>query len=390
MSEGRFLFYGYDYATYRSCIDQIRQTNRKQFTMLNTLFLIINVIYVVLASTNRFGISNRFVPFYGTYALVAGTLALMAKIFYRFSERYSALFAYLSTLLLFSYGILTSVFYPYMPAVMHHILAILIALMYIGNMANTAFLTLLGVSVFLVTSFKLKTFSIAYYDTRNAIITATLSMGLHYMFQRLRMQQFVLFLKDQKIRRELQIKSSFDGLTGLMNRSFFFSYGEEVLRLNKENYMALCLIDLDGFKEINDTLGHQMGDKVIQMTGQIILETLGLGEAMGKSQDISEWVPSDDTPLAGRLGGDEFIIILRAEHSQEEVMTVITELLSRLNAVRLPGLSDGIRASIGITELNGDFMDIDEAYRRVDNALYQSKRAGKNQITFVAYDKPQE
>lgn len=383
MLENNFNFYGYSHETYKSCTSQIRQANKKQLIILNTWFLIINILYLVFSCFNLFGVSRQYIWFYAVYVGDAAVLGLIIKCFPRFSERFSALLAYINVMTLFSYGILTSVMYPYMPAVMHHILAILIALMYIGNMANSFFLTVVGVSVFLISSFKYKTFSIAYYDSYNALIVGVLSIGLHYMFQRLRMQQFVLFQKDKEIQHELQIKSSFDGLTGLMNRGFFFSFAENVIGKRFNRYLALCLIDLDGFKEINDTLGHQMGDKVIQMTGKIILETMGIG--FGTTKVISEWDPADNFPLAGRLGGDEFIILVRGKESKEEVQALMQELLSRLNAVRLDGIQ-GIRASIGIFSMAPEDRDIDAAYRRVDEALYTSKRTGKNQICFAGQD----
>nr|MBP3283465.1 GGDEF domain-containing protein [Treponema sp.] len=84
-------------------------------------------------------------------------------------------------------------------------------------------------------------------------------------------------------------------------------------------------------------------------------------------------------PIAGRLGGDEFIILLRME-SPEQTENKMRELMDRLSEVKFDGL-DGIRTSVGVTEITGDDRDLDAAYKRADDALYESKRAGKNQIT---------
>ena len=211
------------------------------------------------------------------------------------------------------------------------------------------------------------------------MIVYTLSMGLHYTFQRTRIQQFVLYQHDLQIQHELEIKSSFDSLTGLLNRGKFFTVVTQILRQRKEEYMALCLFDLDGFKEINDGLGHQMGDKAIQMTGSIIIQTLGLDSPEGGG--ILEWNLDAPFSIAGRLGGDEFIVLLRGFKDKDDITQIIKKILSSLNDVKFDRL-EGIHASIGVTLITDSDRDIDGAYKRADDALYCSKRAGKNRIHF--------
>ena len=147
--------------------------------------------------------------------------------------------------------------------------------------------------------------------------------------------------------------------------------------------MALCLIDLDGFKAINDGLGHQMGDKAIQMTGRTMLNTLGLQAS--DAFDPERWDLVEGESIAGRLGGDEFIVLLRGCSTRQEVIDRMERILAALNAVSFDGL-EGIRASVGITVLRPDDADIDGAYKRADDALYKSKRAGKNQIHLCELD----
>jgi diguanylate cyclase (GGDEF)-like protein len=240
------------------------------------------------------------------------------------------------------------------------------------------FFSFISVGVFLWSSYEFKTFSIAYHDTYNAFIIITLSIGLHYTFQRTRISQFILYQKDLQIQKELEIKSSFDTLTGLLNRERFFSIVDQLLHTHK-GYSALCLLDLDGFKQINDNLGHQMGDKVIQTVGQTIIKTFNIPDRDKKN--ISSWGSSNAYPIAGRLGGDEFIMMIHTKNNDTEVQLLIKNLLSVLNSVKFDGV-DGIHASIGITQIIQGEKDIDNAYKRADEALYASKRAGKNQIQF--------
>ena len=88
----------------------------------------------------------------------------------------------------------------------------------------------------------------------------------------MRIEQFILYKNNLRIHKELEIKSSFDTLTSVLNRERFFSISEEIIRSFQNEYIMLCILDLDGFKQINDNFGHQMGDKVIQIVGKTILE----------------------------------------------------------------------------------------------------------------------
>ena len=141
----------------------------------------------------------------------------------------------------------------------------------------------------------------------------------------------------------------------------------------------MCLLDLDGFKQINDNLGHQMGDKVIQVVGKTIISGLDLDSS--QRMNISAWDLKVQRSIAGRLGGDEFITLIRGKSSRTEVIELLQKILDSLNAQNFDGV-EGIHASFGVTELSLQDFDIDNAYKRADEALYESKRAGKNQIHF--------
>ena len=86
------------------------------------------------------------------------------------------------------------------------------------------------------------------------------------------------------------------------------------------------------------------------------------------------------TSLAGRLGGDEFIILMRGANSMKESEGKMRNLMESLSEVKFDGI-DGIRTSVGITEIKEGESDLDTAYKRADEALYESKRGGKNKIS---------
>ena len=372
-------YYGFSRESYIECSSLIRTTNRKHITILNTWFLLINLLYLVFSSLNLFGVSIESIPFYMIYFAISIILEGWLIISPRSIETHNNPAVFISLIILLSYGIIASFMQPYMPATMFLVLFVLTSLSYITNMVTMIVFSTIAVSFFLWTSYSFKTFSIAYHDTYNIIVITTLATTLHYTFQRTRISQFILYQKDLHIQRELEIKSSFDSLTGLLNRERFFSITEQILRLKNTEYITLCLMDLDGFKQINDNLGHQMGDKVIQTAGRLILKSLFIEDIINTT--ISDWDLSKPINLAGRLGGDEFILLIQGLKSQNEVKDFLQELLSSLNKVQFEGLN-GIHASFGVTEFSQSDKDIDNGYKRADEALYESKRAGKNQIHF--------
>ncbi|MBQ9205263.1 MAG: GGDEF domain-containing protein [Treponema sp.] len=372
-------YYGYTKESYLECSALIRLTNRKHITILTTWFILINLFYLVFSWLNLFGVNQERIPFYASSLFTGIVFEVWLLVFPRSVEKHIYLAVFASISMLLAYGILCSIAEPYMPATMFLILLVLTSLSFIGSLFIMIAFAIAGVAAFLATSYLYKTFSIAYYDTYNAVIVITLSIALHYTFQRTRVSQFILYQRDLQIQKELEIKSSFDALTSLLNRGRFFSMSEEILRMRNNEYIALCLLDLDGFKQINDNLGHQMGDKVIQVVGKTIISGLDLDS--DQRMNISAWDLKVQRSIAGRLGGDEFITLIRGKSSRTEVIELLQKILDSLNAQHFDG-DRGIHASFGVTELSSQDFDIDNAYKRADEALYESKRAGKNQIHF--------
>ena len=173
------------------------------------------------------------------------------------------------------------------------------------------------------------------------------------------------------------ITSSFDALTSLLNRGKFFSLAEQVIEARGEEPIALVLLDLDGFKQINDNLGHQTGDRAIQMAAETIIGSLHIDQQ--DKWDFPERVLREKSTFAGRLGGDEYIILLQGYPGRDEMFGAVSGILSALHLVD-EGDIHGLRASIGITMVKDGEKNIDAAYKRADDALYVSKENGKDQI----------
>lgn len=372
-------YYGYDKETYLRCTELINTTNRRHLEFVNVWFLLLNAMFLIFSLLGVFGVDSEESVIYLVYLIAAGVLELLLHLTKDYSVKHVRIFMLVGFVVLTSFGIFSSVSQPYMAAIMFPVIIVLIGVSFIDRMSIVTVILFLATVVFLITSYVLKALSIFYQDFYNIIIILSLALSLHYAFQHTRMRQFETYQKNIQIQQELEVKSSFDSLTSLLNRGRFFTMAGEILHRTHEEYMAVCLLDLDSFKQINDRLGHQMGDKAIQTAGQVIVETLEM--------DLSEkWAFPDRAiheglSFAGRLGGDEFVIFLRQLKNRDQLTAVLESMRSSLNKVSFGELK-GIQASFGVVEIEPEERDIDRIYNRADSALYVSKREGKNRITF--------
>lgn len=159
-----------------------------------------------------------------------------------------------------------------------------------------------------------------------------------------------------------------DTLTGLANRRRFRDDLEDSLDMAKreQNKSALIFIDLDKFKPINDTLGHDVGD--------MLLETV--------ADRLRESMPSDGMPY--RLGGDEFTVVLSHLQGDDEAEVVAKKILENFSRETvLLGNKINITASLGIAMSDGE-ESIDELMKRADLILYEVKESGRNGYKFAS------
>lgn len=157
-----------------------------------------------------------------------------------------------------------------------------------------------------------------------------------------------------------------DYLTGLNNRRGLLQHLKRKSR--KSNPFSLLYIDLDGFKYINDSTSHKVGDIVLCEVAK------RLSHVVGKQG------------VVGRIGGDEFVIILRNGDSKEQIARKIIENVSREIDISMENNRSGffVTASIGIASYPTDSTDVDELVKLADIAMYEAKKSGKNK--YICYN----
>ncbi len=168
---------------------------------------------------------------------------------------------------------------------------------------------------------------------------------------------------------ELNRIAHFDALTGIPNRILLADRMKQAIAQTsrEQNMMALCYLDLDGFKPINDTLGHQAGDEVLVEIARRIGDTIRGGDT------------------SARLGGDEFVVLLLGLSKGEECVATLERLLESIAQPILVGDKPvTVSASIGVSIYPMDDEDPDTLLRHADQAMYIAKQSGKNR--FHIYD----
>lgn len=172
-------------------------------------------------------------------------------------------------------------------------------------------------------------------------------------------------LRVERLNDDLKQLSRTDGLTGLFNRRYWQERFERLFKLGRrrETPSTALMLDIDHFKKINDTYGHQAGDEVIKTLAQVIRKSVR------------------ETDLPGRYGGEEFAIVL--EDSSADNAKSVAERIRRLSEamrVEFEGRQIQFTISIGLCEFNPVFSTAMAWLEQADQALYRAKTDGRNRV----------
>ncbi len=182
---------------------------------------------------------------------------------------------------------------------------------------------------------------------------------------------FVLVFTDitaqKQAEDELRYLANYDALTGLPNRALLMDriyHGIDQAKRDKRS-LALCFIDLDKFKQINDSLGHDIGDLLLKEVARRLTLTLR------------------ESDTVARLGGDEFVVLLEGYKAEDNISHVARKMLSVVSEpMLLASHTVGVSPSIGIAVYPDDALSAGELLKHADVAMYHAKEAGRNNFQF--------
>jgi len=187
-------------------------------------------------------------------------------------------------------------------------------------------------------------------------------------------EQVALSIANLQLRDHLRNQAIKDSLTGLFNRRYFTETAEKELAraIKKQSMLAILMIDLDFFKKLNDSFGHDAGDKVLQEFGTLLNKL------------------THNEHIACRIGGEEFVVLL-SDTDIGQVQSFCDLLLKNLRDLKLVcnGTNIGtVTASIGVSTCPDDGLEVAELLKLADQALYQAKAQGRDRTAFTSLTPP--
>ncbi|BDT57708.1 hypothetical protein MasN3_12020 [Massilia varians] len=174
--------------------------------------------------------------------------------------------------------------------------------------------------------------------------------------------------RNNELAKRLAMEASHDVLTGLPNRRYFERWARRLMARSQRSGkpFTLLAIDLDRFKDVNDTHGHAAGDEVLKEVARRFQSALRSGEFLA------------------RVGGDEFLVLIDGEFSRNEVTSLGRRLIDCLYPSLRAGLADNaVGASIGAAAFPLNGADLESVMQAADDALYASKHGGRGMLSFA-------
>jgi diguanylate cyclase (GGDEF)-like protein len=171
----------------------------------------------------------------------------------------------------------------------------------------------------------------------------------------------------------------YDSLTGLPNRLLFRNRLEQSIATAQRygTKMVIMFLDLDRFKNINDTLGHTIGDMLLKSVAERLLKSVRKVDCVARS------VTDEINETVARMGGDEFTIVLTNVNNIQDVSKIAQRILNTISRPYMLGTHEVyVTCSIGITICPSDSEDIDNLLKYADTAMYQAKDKGRNNYQF--------
>ena len=304
-------------------------------------FLFVSSMSVDIMELNR--------PFYFIAFIYSAAAACLFLFKLKKDSVIAQLVIYLSISLLLVFGCLISQTNPGSTATTFIVILLLTPLFMIDKPYFMAFEIIAASVIYLYWMYNIKPYNIWQLDLGNTIVFSFVSIFLHMLSNSIRIKQFVLA-------REITIQKDTDELTGLKNKGAMTREINGFLADGSKNKGIMLVLDIDHFKAVNDTYGHDAGDMVIRKLGDFLKQQFTGDE------------------IVGRFGGDEFIVFIKdndeaafAEKKAKEIIDNVSEY------VVLPEISEPVSVSAGIAIYRGVEKNYSEIFKKADMALYKSK-----------------
>ena len=288
---------------------------------------------------------------------LTGTLYQKSKL----SRRYVPLVCLLFQVVLFTFVLLIDLLAaPDTPASFMPGLCIALPVLFVMPFRLSYGLMAVFELLYILVAVRFKDPFLAQYDVFNSVVGIAFSVAVAEVTMRLR-------LRDYGTRMKYKQMSMLDPLSGMLNKLAWTESVKQYLWLcGEETTCALAILDVDGFKQINDRLGHFTGDQILRDISAVLIETF-------RAED-----------LVGRFGGDEFVVLMKGAALPAVLEKRFQRIGERFSRISVGESGPPVTCSIGVAVTQGKAMEFDALFQAADAALYQAKGRGKN--TFVIHN----
>lgn len=290
------------------------------------------------------------------FAFVYSAIALCFFFILKKDSLISQFLIYLSITVLFLFGCFITQNKPEMPAATFIVFVLITPMFMLGKPIFMTLELCCVSTLFIIWMHMVKPYNIWLTDFVNVVIYTIVGIVLNVIANSIRIKEFVLT-------REINIQKDTDELTGLRNKGSLTREINEFLVDVLSEKGIMFMLDIDRFKSINDTYGHDVGDRVISQLGCYLAKVFVNNE------------------IVGRFGGDEFIVFIKDTDSLDAARNIATEIINgATDAVLLPDSKEKISVSIGAAIYRGQEKNYSEIFKKADIALYRSKVNPENRF----------
>ena len=347
-----FLYCGIEKEEYEAIKKDVYVSN---FSIWRILHFFMASVFLALFISSLMSKMLRVNSFFYLMAFLYSAAGIAYFFFLKRDSKIAKLLMYLSMSLLFLFGCFISRNNAYVPATTF-IALLLIAPMFVIDRPIYMTVELCAAStVFLVWMHGVKEHDIWAVDVVNVVIFTVVAVFLNIIADSVRIREFVLT-------RKINIQKDTDELTGLKNKGALIREVDAVLHDGSTNKGALFVMDVDKFKSINDTFGHDVGDDVIVQFGTILSKQFTNGE------------------IAARFGGDEFVVFVKDADTADKARAVANGIINGAAEVILPTVGRKMSVSVGAALYNGQENDFSEIFKKADSSLYRAKADAENRF----------
>ena len=367
--------YGVSPEAYARCDDLVQEGNE---TSLSAVVVLDALLLIILTAYNN--LTGKGLEYSFLFAVAATIVALLYYALRHVIKKNHFLFFYASVECLLLFSIYVMGLQSYSAAVLYPSVVVLLPLFYMHTAYSMAIFLGFNTLGFLVAAYMgPEQYNYLQLYTLNVVPFAIVGLMIHYVYQSNRLRELCNVKENRISQKALEIRSNFETLTKLLRRRAFVDLAEKYVKDYRDQFMAVAILDIDHFKLVNDTYGHQLGDETITKIGQCVIDVLDISLKTPDNPDtIVDWTV-DYGNLASRLGGDEFIFLIRSENNEKNVIQLMERLIETLNNTSVGELKS-IRGSVGISIINDANMSYDALYHQADTALYTAKAAGRNKV----------